>query len=246
MKVSRKLLLFDIDGTLIDTGGAGLLSLRESFHLAFPGHESSVFPRLDLGGATDRGVARFIFGHYGLCDAPEIHERYFLHYTGALERNLSAFVREGKGRLLPGVATLLESLAQEPSNRLAVLTGNLREGAWIKLRAFGLDRHFTTGAYGDDHHDRNELGPIALGRILESHAESFAPGHTAVIGDTPRDIACARAFGAKAIAVATGTASLHQLEAAGPDLLFEDFSDPVAVVRGIEALFAASANVIPA
>lgn len=241
-----RLLLFDIDGTLVDTGGAGLVSLRESFYQAFPGHEATAFPALDLGGATDRGVARHILGHFGIEDAPELHDHYFLHYTGALERNLLASARAGKGRLLPGVGPLLETLARQPANRLAVLTGNLREGAWIKLRAFGLDTHFTTGAYGDDHHDRNELGPIALGRIFESHAERFLPRHTAVIGDTPRDIACARAFGAKAVAVATGAASRDQLAAAGPDLLLDDFNEIDSVVAGLDALFSEPPSVIPA
>lgn len=241
-----RLLLFDIDGTLIDTGGAGLRSLRESFYRAFPGHEAVAFPALDLGGATDRGVARFIFEHFGLVDAPELHDRYFLHYTSALERNLLEFVDSGKGRLLPGVRQLVEALSTHPSNRLAVLTGNLREGARIKLSAFGLDTHFTTGAFGDDHHDRNELGPIALARIFESHAEHFSAANTVVIGDTPRDIACARAFGAKVVAVATGTVSSAQLASADPDLLFDDFSDLEAVLRGIDSLFPELPNVIPA
>ncbi len=246
MSASRKLLLFDIDGTLIDTGGAGLVSLRESFHAAFPGHESHTFPPLDLGGATDRGVARFIFEHYGLGDAPHLHDQYFFHYTGALERNLLAFAKSGRGRVLPGVPALLQALSRQHANRLAVLTGNLREGAWIKLRTFGLDGHFTTGAFGDDHHDRNALGPIALDRVFDSHDERFAPENTVVIGDTPRDIACARAFGAKVVAVATGAASVSELASAGPDLLLDDFCETDAVVAAIESLVRPSPNVNPA
>src|SRR5690606_23071909 len=118
---------------------------------------------------------------------------------------------EGRGRLLPGVEGLLAAFEERGHHRLAVLTGNLREGAWIKLRHFRIDRHFPTGAFGDDHHDRNELGPIARRRALEVFGEDFAPADIAVIGDTPRDIACARAFGARAVAVATGSSSREQL-----------------------------------
>lgn len=232
-----KLLLFDIDGTLLDTGGAGLVSLRDGFHAAFPEHRERPFPPLELGGATDGGVARHLFQHFGLADTPEHRESFFGHYTVKLSGHLASFAEAGRGRLLSGVENLLAAFEERSHHRLAVLTGNLREGASIKLRHFRIDRHFPTGAFGDDHHDRNELGPIARRRARETFGEDFPPGDIAVIGDTPRDIACARAFGARAIAVATGGASKECLAAAAPDLLLDDFSDPDAVLDRIEAVF---------
>ncbi len=237
MKASRTLLLFDIDGTIVDTAGAGLISLLDGFHAAFPEHRGRAFPPLELGGATDHAVVMGLFEHFGLPDTPNHRARFFECYTLRLEDHLRSFAGVGRGGLLPGVRNLLEAIASRHQHRLGVLTGNLREGAWIKLRHFGIDRHFATGAFGDDHHDRNELGPIARRRARKAFGEDFAPGRIAVIGDTPRDIACARAFGAKAIAVATGSASREHLAAAAPDLLLEDFSNPAAVLAGIEGLF---------
>lgn len=237
MPPAPKLLLFDIDGTLLDTGGAGLVSLRDGFHAAFPEHRERPFPPLELGGATDGGVARFLFEHFGLPDTPEHRATFFGHYTLKLTGHLESFAAAGRGRLLPGVAKLLAILEERSRHRLAVLTGNLREGAAIKLRHFRIDRHFPTGAFGDDHHDRNELGPIARQRALETFGESFAPADIAVIGDTPRDVACARAFGARAIAVATGCASPEQLAASQPDLFLEDLSNPEEVMARLDALF---------
>jgi phosphoglycolate phosphatase len=234
----KRLLLFDIDGTLVDAAGAGIASLREGFFDAFPEHLGTPFPTLELGGATDGALAMGLFSHFGLPDTPAHRIRFYQRYTLRLEVRLRRSAEEGRGRLLPGVGELLERLAADGGHRLALLTGNLREGAAIKLRHFRIDHHFPTGAYGDDHHDRNELGPIASLRAREVYGEEFAPAETVVIGDTPRDIACARAFGAKVLAVATGAATHEQLHAARPDLLLEDLSDADRVIRGIESLAA--------
>lgn len=233
VKVSRKLLLFDIDGTLVDAGGAGLRALREGFHEAFPQYSADEFPHLELGGATDRGVAADLFVHFGVEDHPEHRERFFRAYTVRLERGLATHSLIGKARLLPGVPDLLARLSDSGDHRLAILTGNLREGARIKLRHFGIDHHFSldAGAYGDDHHDRNELGPIARGRSVAFFGEEFATENIVVIGDTLRDIACARAFGAKVLAVATGAATRNELEKGRPDRLVEDFTEIAEVER---------------
>lgn len=237
MKRPRKLLLFDIDGTLVDTGGAGLASLREGFHEAFPEHRDDPFPPLELGGATDHGIVRGLFGHFGIEDNGECRHRFFSAYTARLGDRLTIFSREGRGRVLPGVAGCLAHLSRHDGYCLGLLTGNLREGAGIKLRHYGLDHHFTpeAGAYGDDHHDRNELGPIARHRASGIFGEDFAPEHIVVIGDTPRDIACARAFGAKVLAVATGAATREELERGEPDALLESLADFGEVGRCLEA-----------
>jgi phosphoglycolate phosphatase-like HAD superfamily hydrolase len=235
VKRPRKLLLFDIDGTLVDTAGAGLASLREGFHEAFPEHRDAPFPPLELGGATDHGLVRGLFVHFGIEDDGEGRRRFFSAYTTRLGQRLRSFSREGRGRVLPGVADCLARLDGHGAYCLGLLTGNLREGAEIKLRHYGLHAHFTAaaGAYGDDHHDRNELGPIARRRAVEAFGEDFAPEQIVVIGDTLRDIACARAFGAKVLAVATGAATREELEKGRPDALLESLADFAEVERSL-------------
>jgi phosphoglycolate phosphatase-like HAD superfamily hydrolase len=139
------------------------------------------------------------------------------------------------------VTGLLDALAEDDSVALAVLTGNTEAGARVKLRHFRIDHHFPVGAYGDDHHDRNELGPIALERARHRFGKDFRPDGIVVIGDTLRDIACARAFGAKVIAVATGAATRAELAAASPDVLLDDFSDRDRVLAAFASVFSSSA-----
>lgn len=239
---SRRLLLFDIDGTLIDTEGAGLWSFSEAFYLAFPEHCGRLFPPLELGGATDHGLIMHLFEHFGLEDSPNHRSRFFEAYTGQLAASLEHFAREGRGRLLPGVGELLDTLAAEERVALAVLTGNTEAGARVKLRHFRIDHHFPIGAYGDDHHDRNELGPIARERALECFGKDFRADEIIVIGDTLRDIACARAFGAKVIAVATGAATRAELASGAPDVLLDDLSDREGVFAALQSVFFSSAS----
>lgn len=233
----EKLLLFDIDGTLIDTEGAGLHSLHEGFFAAFPELSGRPFPPLDLGGATDGSVVEFLFRTFGLEDRGENRDRFYRAYLGALRLRLQAFTAEGKGRLLDGVVPLLEALADLADEwTLALLTGNTAEGARVKLSHYGVDHHFAFGAFGDDSPDRNALGPIALQRAAGEHGLFFEAADVVVIGDTPKDVACARAFGAKVIAVATGAAPATVLEASEPDLLLPDFADTAASLAAIRAV----------
>lgn len=207
---SPALWLFDIDGTLVDTGGAGMAALQEATmeHFGAPG------PELDLAGSTDLGVLASIAGHFGLPDhgAGEA-EAFFAAYLRRLEWNLAhgGF----PGRVLPGVSGLLEDLSAASGTTLGLLTGNIAGGAAAKMRHFGLDRHFAFGAYGCDHADRNLLGPVALQRAARHAGRTFSPEETVVVGDTPKDIACARAMGADCVAVATGRFTVDDLRAAG-------------------------------
>ena len=237
MSSPRRLILFDIDGTLIETGGAGLASLRDGFYDAFPEIADQPFPELDLGGATDGGVAIFLFDHFKLEDSEERRAHFYGHYLGHLQKRLAEFESEGKGKVLDGVGNLLEELGRDCSHELAVLTGNIQDGAWLKLRHYSLDAHFRYGAFGDDHHDRNELGAFALRRASESAGVMFEPDNVVVVGDTVKDIACARALGAKAIAVATGSATREELEAASPDRILDDFSDVSFTMKAIQDVF---------
>lgn len=210
-----KLWLFDIDGTLVDTGGAGMCSLHEATVELF-GDQG---PALDLAGSTDLGVLDGIFSHFGRSPGADETAAFFASYLRRLEWNL---VHGGfAGRVLPGVVELLEELDARPGVSVGLLTGNLAAGAAAKMRHFGLDRYFAFGAYGCDHADRNRLGPVALERAARHAGHGFTPSEALVIGDTPKDVACARALGSPCVAVATGGFSRSELAAAGATRVVE-------------------------
>ena len=209
------LYLFDIDGTLVDTGGAGMAALKEATREIF-GHEG---PALDLAGSTDLGIVANIHAHFEIEPTPERIDAYFEFYLLRLDWNLT---RGGfSGRVLDGVHDLLTGLADRRDASIGLLTGNIAGGAATKMRHFGLDRHFPFGAYGSDHADRNRLGPIALERAAAHAGRTFTAAETWVIGDTPKDIACAHAIGARCLAVATGQFSATALQAHGADHVVE-------------------------
>ena len=225
----RKLLLFDIDGTLLDTGGAGLRALRSAFLETFAeqGTNGSEFPDLDLAGSTDSGIVRHLFSLFRIELTAENESAFYDTYLARLDRELAG--RKAEGRLLPGIRELLHHLRDNTGHVLGLLTGNIARGAWKKVAWFDLDGIFEFGAFGDDHHDRDRLGPVALERAAGHAGIRFDPAETFIIGDTPKDIRCARACGARAVAVATGHSSRESLEEHHPDHLFDDFADLDAV-----------------
>ena len=150
-----------------------------------------------------------------------------------MSQNLAHHSETNNGRLLPGITELLERLSQYDHLALGLLTGNIQRGAWTKLKQFEIGHFFHTGAFGDDHHDRNHLGPIAITRATEHFEWDFTAEDTVIIGDTPKDIACARACGACAIAVATGTFAFETLATFQPDHLFENFEDDSSFLKAI-------------
>jgi phosphoglycolate phosphatase-like HAD superfamily hydrolase len=204
------LLLFDIDGTLVDTGGKGMSALKKTAIEVF----GSDGPPLDLAGSTDLGIIENLYVHFQVEPSSELTHRFFDIYHKYLEESLEANPAEGK--VLDGVFELLENLAGQNA-QLGLLTGNTALGAEIKLRHYGLHHHFPFGAYGSDRADRNLLGHIALERALAVTGKKFTPDRILIIGDTPKDIACAHAIGAKCLAVATGHFTAEQLEQAGAD-----------------------------
>jgi phosphoglycolate phosphatase len=209
------LYLFDIDGTLVDTGGAGICALNEATREVF-GHEG---PELDLAGSTDLGIIANIHAHFEIEPTAERIDAYFEIYHARLEWNLThgGF----PGRVFDGVPEILAELEARPAATVGLLTGNTAGGAARKMRHFGLARHFPFGAYGCDHADRNLLGPVALERAASHAGRKFTPAETLVIGDTPKDIACARAVGAKCLAVSTGRFSAAELRMHGADHVVE-------------------------
>lgn len=218
------LYLFDIDGTLVDTGGAGMAALKQATREIF-GEDG---PALDLAGATDLGIVLGIHGHFEVEPTPDRIEAYFRIYQQRLDWNLAngGF----SGRVIDGVTALLGELAGRPGTTLGLLTGNIAGGAASKVRHFGLASFFQFGAYGCDHSDRNRLGPIALERAAAHAGRSFTAEETWVIGDTPKDIACAHAIGARCLAVATGHFSAEELAAHGADHVVESLDQATTLI----------------
>jgi phosphoglycolate phosphatase-like HAD superfamily hydrolase len=214
-----KLVLFDIDGTLIRTGGAGVRAFGHAFAMEFrlPGATE----HLSFAGRTDTGVVQELFARHHIAPTPENFRRFFDCYVFWLDHLLG----ESRGHACPGVARFLAELAAlESPPRLGLLTGNIRLGAEIKLRHHALWQHFETGAFGDDHHNRNELARIARRRGHRHVARELRDDEILVIGDTPLDIECARAIRARILAVATGGSSPDELRAHRPHWTVPDLT----------------------
>jgi len=222
---AKRLLLFDIDGTLVNTGGAGVESLKMTLRNRFRTEDD--LRDIEIAGKTDRAIIRDILRKYHV-DPTEENVTSFAHeYIDGLPRSLS----RTQGRVLPGIQLLLEHLRLQPHIVLALLTGNLQQGARLKLQHYGLWDFFEFGAFADDHHDRNELGAFARKRAQLKHGHDFDAADIDVIGDTNHDIACGKAFGARTIAVATGSWSRERLQGCAPDFWFDDFSDADDVIE---------------
>lgn len=225
-----KLILFDIDGTLVLTGRAGVRAMTRALVDVFAIDDG--FADISLAGRTDwylLGLA--LQQHQKTLDAAEL-DRFRATYVRYLREEVP---KRGEGRkgVMPGITTLLDTLERRNDVFLGLLTGNFAEAARIKLEHFDLWRYFRCGAYGDDAHDRNALVPVALARAREcGSGGSF--DRIFIVGDTPHDIACAAAGNATSIAVATGGFDVSALRAAGADVVFENLSDTRAFLRAIE------------
>lgn len=227
MSKKTSLILFDIDGTLLTSGGAGERALRLGFAHAFGIKDDLHY--LSVAGRTDSGIARQVLTHNGLQVTPENLERFFNGYLHFLPNQLL----ERPGQLLPGILNLLQELRKRTHLAVGLLTGNLERGAKFKLQHYGVHEFFEFGAFADDHHDRNQLGAFAKTRAETLHTTSFAPENIYILGDTPHDVECARSIGAKAVAVATGVFNCEQLAEYQPDFLFSDLSDLPSVLEAL-------------
>lgn len=222
-----RLFLFDIDGTLITSGGAGESALIQAMSSRFGVTED--LAGITLPGATDALIAVSLLKKHGIEPTPENTAALVDSYLHHLKESMPKYA----GRVLPGIIPLLDALKLRPEAVIALLTGNMVKGAEIKLGHYGVWDYFEFGAFADDHHDRNELGKFARARATEKHGVSFLPSQIFVIGDTPRDIECGNAIGAKTVAIATGNYDAKSLAKHSPDFLFEDFLDTEAVLKAL-------------
>jgi phosphoglycolate phosphatase-like HAD superfamily hydrolase len=212
-----RLVLFDIDGTLVHTGGAGVKAFAKVFQTEFGATDH--FERLKFAGRTDVSLVREFFQYHRIPSTNENFDRFFSHYVFLLDYILA----NSKTEACPGIWEFIYDL-KELSERplMGLLTGNIRLGAEIKLRHFQLWDAFETGAFADDNEDRDQIAAIARDRGCRVSNRELRGDEILVIGDTPLDIRCGRAIGAKVLAVATGGATLEELVRHKPDWAVPD------------------------
>ncbi len=213
-----RLILFDIDGTLIDSGGAGIrsldLALKELFSV------ENGFYGISMAGKTDTQIIKEGLMKHGMSADGNVESivRIYLNH-------LHEEINNDRKHVKPGIYELLKNLGLKKDTGLGLLTGNLEQGARIKLEPFGLNAYFRSGAFGSDDEDRNNLLPIAVKRFEKIFQREIEADNCIIVGDTPRDVECAHIHGAICIGVATGPYSIGDLMEAGADHVFEDLSD---------------------
>jgi phosphoglycolate phosphatase-like HAD superfamily hydrolase len=222
------LILFDIDGTLVLTGGAGMRAMNRACEDLV--RSENAMAGVTFAGRTDWSILDDILRNHGhtLDEArlDELCRRYVTHLAEEI-------VLPGRGvkDVMPGIRELLEALAARADVRLGLLTGNFVEGARIKLEYFDLWKYFPWGAFGGDAASRNDLVPIALARAREHGIDGIPSPQVLVVGDTPNDVECALVAGATPVAVATGSYTADQLRAAGASIVFDDLRDTDAFLK---------------
>jgi phosphoglycolate phosphatase-like HAD superfamily hydrolase len=218
-----RLVLFDIDGTLIRTGGAGVKAFAKVFSSEF--NASDGFERLKFAGRTDLSLVREFFCFHQIPPTTENFQRFFDRYVFWLDHILV----QSRSVVCPGAWEFIHGLQALPQPPLlGLLTGNIRLGAEIKLRHLDLWDVFATGAFGDDHEERAHIAAAARRRGSRILGNDLAGGEVLVVGDTPLDIRCARAIDARCLAVATGGHALAELELHKPDWAVKDLREITA------------------
>jgi phosphoglycolate phosphatase-like HAD superfamily hydrolase len=228
--VIRRLLLWDVDGTLVRAGdlGAAVFDLALETVLGVRPEQ-----RVRMSGKTDPQIVREYLEQMGFEETPARVEAILRGIEAELAAAEAAGELAASGAALPGVAAVLEAMAGDHRVVSTLLTGNVAPNALVKVAAFGLDRwlDLEVGVYGSDEADRNLLVPIAMGRMEATHDVTLDPSDVWVIGDTPRDLDCARAAGARCLLVGTGRFSAGDLELLGADAVLEDLLDVSAVIK---------------
>ncbi len=206
-----RLVLFDIDGTLIRSGGAGVRAFERTFAEVFGLPETT--RRLKFAGRTDMSLVREGLTLHGVEPNEANFQKFFANYPGFLEELLQTC----KGGVCEGIRELIRQLETVPEKpTLGLLTGNIRRGAELKLSYYNLWHHFETGAFADDHEDRNCIAAVAQKRGAEILGRTLKGEEIVVIGDTPHDITCGQSIGAKVLAVGTGEYGKTELEKCNP------------------------------
>lgn len=219
----------DIDGTLLLTGGAGLRSIAEIMRQHYG---VGALPKVEVHGCTDFGIWRELFAKLEL-PFPNDLTPLIDEYCQLLDQHLD----RSKNELLPGVEELLRQLVDADDIETGLLTGNAKNAAYIKLHRFGVAEYVGDfGGFGDRTANRNEVAALAVESARAALDDRFSVEQSVVIGDTAKDVECARSIGAKVVAVATGGQSLTQLEEAGADVVLEDLADTSQVVARIREL----------
>jgi phosphoglycolate phosphatase-like HAD superfamily hydrolase len=218
-----RLALFDIDGTLIRTHGAGVRAFAQALEAEF--QYTAGLEGVSFAGRTDTGLVREFLLRQGVQATPEHFQRFFDRYVHLLAHHLQT----SAGGVVAGVREFMAGLRALPEPPvLGLLTGNIRLGAEIKLRRYGIWEPFQTGAFADDHEDRDQIAAIARARGEALLARRLCGEEILVVGDTPLDIRCGRAIGARVLAVGTGGAAIEELRSHRPDWLAAD-------LRGLSA-----------
>lgn len=220
-----KFVLFDIDGTLMDSGGAGVRALNLAFDDMFS--VSDAFRGISMAGKTDLQIVTEGLKLHGIESSNGIVPEFLAAYV----KHLGNTIDTKRGRVMAGIREALEALGESDSCILGLLTGNIEQGAMIKLGAFDLARYFALGAFGDDDADRNRLLPIAVEKLREKKSLDVHYRQCVVIGDTPRDVECSKPYGAYSIAVATGPYSYDELAGTEADAVLRDLSDTANLFR---------------
>lgn len=229
----RRLVLFDIDGTLLSAGGVSSQAMVEALVAGFG--TAGAANEYDYSGKTDPQIVRDLLRGAGISD-----QRIDAGMTAALEdyrRRLDARLRPEHVRAKPGVVAVVDALAADTRVTLALLTGNIEPCARAKLAPLGLNRHFPFGAYGSDHEDRYCLPQVAVARAAAHTGATFSGEQVVIIGDSIHDVLCGRSLGVRAVAVATGRTSRERLAAERPHALLDDLSDTAAALDQILGAF---------
>ncbi len=227
------LLLFDVDGTLVEAGGSGRWAVARAFERTFGLADAEPAVReIRFGGMTDPAIFRSVASNAGIPE-PELRR-----LGGELEAAFLVLLEQrlaepGRARALPGVVGLLDGLAGVSSARLGLLTGNVERGARLKLGAAGLSDYFELGGFGGDAGDRAGIGRVARERFERRHGAPIGPDEVVAVGDSVEDVRAARANGYRSLAVGSGWSGADALRAAEPDLLVEDLTDFGAIMQFI-------------
>lgn len=227
--MARRLVLWDVDGTLLRAGDIGAAVFDDAIEAVLGRRPPE---RVRMSGKTDPLIVREYLVMMGVEETPELVEAVLGRLVATLAEAAEAGVL-GQGTACPGVTEVLDGLAAVDGVAQTLLTGNLYDNAVVKVSAYGLDKwlDFDIGAYGSDSDDRNRLVPVALHRLEQARGVRLAPSEVWVVGDTPRDLACARAAGARCLLVATGRYSYGELEGLGADAAVKSLADAEGIVN---------------